>query len=126
MFRFGFESLAEAFPVRQVFGGSSRFQVRTAIGSCSISMRPRLDVAASGPELEPEPRRALQRVSKARSLDQPTPRDAASAFANSGQAVLQALGAMCHVWTAPGWQGKSSRCRLGRCSHVFGLFVRFT
>src|SRR5262245_27412837 len=32
----------------------------------------------------------------------------------------------CHVWTAPGWQGESSRRRLGRCSHVFGLFVRFT
>ncbi len=31
-----------------------------------------------------------------------------------------------HVWTAPGWQGKSSRRRLGRCSHVFGLLVRFT
>ena len=28
---------------------------------------------------------------------------------------------MCHVWTAPGWQEKSSRRRLGRCSHVFGL-----
>src|SRR5262245_4732985 len=28
----------------------------------------------------------------------------------------------CHVWTAPGWQEESSRRRLGRCSHVFGLF----
>jgi hypothetical protein len=27
----------------------------------------------------------------------------------------------CHVWTAPGWQGKSSRRRLGRCCHLFGL-----
>jgi len=27
----------------------------------------------------------------------------------------------CHVWTAPGWQGKSSRRVAGRCSHVFGL-----
>ena len=27
----------------------------------------------------------------------------------------------CHVWTAPGWQEFSSRCRLGQCSHVFGL-----
>jgi hypothetical protein len=27
----------------------------------------------------------------------------------------------CHVWTAPGWQEESSRRRLGRCSHVFGL-----
>ena len=26
-----------------------------------------------------------------------------------------------HVWTAPSWQGESSRRRLGRCSHVFGL-----
>jgi len=33
---------------------------------------------------------------------------------------------LCHVWTAPDWQGLSSRRRLGRCSHVFGLFVRFT
>jgi DNA invertase Pin-like site-specific DNA recombinase len=31
-----------------------------------------------------------------------------------------------HVWTAPGWQGLSSRPQAGRCSHVFGLFVRFT
>jgi hypothetical protein len=28
---------------------------------------------------------------------------------------------VCHVWTAPGWQEKSSRRRLGRCCHVFGL-----
>ena len=34
--------------------------------------------------------------------------------------------AMCHVWTAPSWQGKTSRRRLGRCSHVFGLLTRFT
>ena len=34
--------------------------------------------------------------------------------------------AMGHVWTAPGWQEESSRCRVGRCSHVFGLFARFT
>ena len=27
----------------------------------------------------------------------------------------------CHVWTAPGWQEKSLRRRLGRCCHVFGL-----
>ena len=27
-----------------------------------------------------------------------------------------------HVWTAPSWQGKSSRYVAGRCSHVFGLF----
>ena len=30
---------------------------------------------------------------------------------------------MCHVWTAPSWQGKSSRRVAGRCSHVFGLLV---
>src|SRR4029453_8640514 len=30
-----------------------------------------------------------------------------------------------HVWTAPGWQEESSRCRVGRCSHVFGLIARF-
>jgi hypothetical protein len=34
--------------------------------------------------------------------------------------------AMGHVWTAPGWQGESSRCSIGRSSHVFGLFARFT
>ncbi len=28
---------------------------------------------------------------------------------------------MGHVWTAPGWQGFSSRRSIGRCSHVFGL-----
>src|SRR5258706_10128992 len=28
--------------------------------------------------------------------------------------------------TAPGWQEKSSRRRLGRCSHVSGLLMRFT
>jgi hypothetical protein len=33
---------------------------------------------------------------------------------------------MGHVWTAPGWQGISSRSRLGRSSHVFGLLARFT
>jgi hypothetical protein len=32
----------------------------------------------------------------------------------------------CHVWTAPSWQGESSRRIAGRCSHVFGLLVRFT
>jgi hypothetical protein len=32
----------------------------------------------------------------------------------------------CHVWTAPGWQEESSRRRLGRCCHVFGLLMRFT
>jgi len=26
----------------------------------------------------------------------------------------------------PGWQGESSRRRFDRCSHVFGLLVRFT
>jgi hypothetical protein len=33
----------------------------------------------------------------------------------------------CHVWTAPDWQELSSRfCSIGRCSHVFGLLMRFT
>src|SRR5262249_15152730 len=35
------------------------------------------------------------------------------------------MSASCHVWTAPSWQGFSSRLQVGRCSHVFGLFVRF-
>ena len=34
--------------------------------------------------------------------------------------------APCHVWTARSWQGQSSRRSAGRCSHVFGLLVRFT
>jgi len=25
----------------------------------------------------------------------------------------------------PGWQGESSLCSIGRCSHVFGLFARY-
>ena len=29
-------------------------------------------------------------------------------------------------WTAPGWQVKTSRRVAGRCSHVFGLLMRFT
>src|SRR5271165_247494 len=32
----------------------------------------------------------------------------------------------CHVWTAPSWQGESSRRSAGRCSHVFGLLARHT
>jgi hypothetical protein len=36
------------------------------------------------------------------------------------------MSALCHVWTAPSWQGESSRCVAGRCSHVFGLLVRHT
>src|SRR5262249_16673749 len=31
--------------------------------------------------------------------------------------------ASCHVWTAPRWQGFSSRLQAGRCSHVFGLLA---
>jgi hypothetical protein len=29
------------------------------------------------------------------------------------------------VWTAPSWQGKTSRRSVGRCGHVFGLLMRF-
>jgi hypothetical protein len=36
-------------------------------------------------------------------------------------AATQLTDASGHVWTAPSWQGESSRRRLGRCSHVFGL-----
>src|SRR5262245_9912822 len=36
------------------------------------------------------------------------------------------MSALCHVWTAPSWQGFSSRLRAGRCSHVFGLLARHT
>jgi hypothetical protein len=31
-----------------------------------------------------------------------------------------------HVWTAPGWQEESSLCSVGRSSHVFGLFARYS
>jgi hypothetical protein len=31
-----------------------------------------------------------------------------------------------HVWTAPGWQGESSLCGVGRSGHVFGLFARYS
>ncbi len=34
--------------------------------------------------------------------------------------------ALCHVWTAPSWQGFSARSQAGRCSHVFGLLARHT
>src|SRR5262249_6817505 len=34
--------------------------------------------------------------------------------------------AKCHVWTAPSWQGFSSRLQAGRCSNVFGLLARHT
>ena len=36
------------------------------------------------------------------------------------------MSALCHVWTAPSWQGFSSRLQAGRCSHVFGLLARDT
>src|SRR5215469_13590665 len=36
------------------------------------------------------------------------------------------MSTLCHVWTAPSWQGFSSRLQAGRCSHVFGLFARHT
>ena len=35
-----------------------------------------------------------------------------------------AMSAWCHAWTAPSWQGKSSRRTAGRRSHVFGLLAR--
>ena len=44
----------------------------------------------------------------------------------SGHRPTRQMSAKCHVWTAPSWQGFSSRLQVGRCSHVFGLFVRFT
>ena len=28
------------------------------------------------------------------------------------------MSAKCHVWTAPGWQVKTSRCVAGRCSRA--------
>jgi len=33
---------------------------------------------------------------------------------------------ICHVRTAPSWQGFSLRLQVGRCGRVFGLVVRFT
>src|ERR1035437_3493428 len=50
-----------------------------------------------------------------------------TAWSNSGKFVAAPrMSDMCHVWTAPSWQGLSSRCSIGRCSHVFGLLVRHT
>jgi hypothetical protein len=46
---------------------------------------------------------------------------ATSAFGEERKFPRISMSALCHVWTAPGWQEKSSRRRLGRCSHVFGL-----
>ena len=48
-------------------------------------------------------------------------------FTPEKQTFVSALrmSALCHVWTAPGWQVKTSRCVAGRCSHVFGLLARF-
>jgi hypothetical protein len=40
--------------------------------------------------------------------------------------ALRGMSALCHVWTAPSWQGFSSRLQAGRCSHVFGLLARHT
>ena len=49
------------------------------------------------------------------------------AFGTSGISKWLARGfSKSHVWTAPSWQGKTLRRRLGRCSHVSGLFVRLT
>ena len=38
--------------------------------------------------------------------------------------TAQGHGGMCHVWTAPRWQGLCARRRSGRSSHVFGLLMR--
>jgi hypothetical protein len=34
------------------------------------------------------------------------------------------MSAKCHVWMASGWQVKTPRRTLGRCSYVFGLLAR--
>src|SRR6516162_4840430 len=49
-----------------------------------------------------------------------------SASASCGHNAPWFTAAVCHVWTAPSWQGFSSRLQAGRCSHVFGLFARHT
>ena len=48
------------------------------------------------------------------------------AFNSDRICASQRTDAMCHVWTAPSWQGVSSRSQAGRCSHVFGLLARHT
>ncbi len=50
---------------------------------------------------------------------------AASNGAASQKGLAEAT-ALSHVWTAPSWQGKTSRRLADRCGHVFGLLVRFT
>src|SRR5207342_1145012 len=42
------------------------------------------------------------------------------AFNGDRICASQRTDTMCHVWTAPSWQGESSRRVAGRCSHVFG------
>src|SRR5262249_20513654 len=53
-------------------------------------------------------------------------RSAALSRSTIGPGVPAGANRMCHVWTAPSWQGFSSRLRAGRCSHVFGLLARHT
>jgi hypothetical protein len=47
-----------------------------------------------------------------------------SAIRTTAVTVARKTAAMCHVWTAPRWQGLSSRYRSGRSSHAFGLMMR--
>jgi hypothetical protein len=39
------------------------------------------------------------------------------------QVGRRGMSEMCHVWTAPSWQGKSSRRIAGRCSVTYGTPV---
>jgi hypothetical protein len=85
--------------------------------------------SASGPTgrnaigVQPECPRWVIRVAPTGSKASP---NVCYAFNSDRICASQRTDAMCHVWTAPSWQGESSRRVAGRCSHVFGLLVRFT
>src|SRR4029077_3541293 len=74
-------------------------------------MRPRAEAAVTQP---PHHRLLPSRIASQR-RNHP-PKKLATDFCNK----------ICHVWTAPSWQGFSSRLQAGRRSHVFGLLARHT
>jgi len=47
-------------------------------------------------------------------------------MAQSGNPGPSPMSAKCHVWTAPIGKSFLHVCSIGRCSHVFGLQMRFT
>jgi hypothetical protein len=74
------------------------------------------DKAFLKPDLEPVDL-ALRQV-----LETPNKPIKHSYFIEYGLASIVASNG--HVWTAPGWQVKTSRRSIGRCCHVSGLLMR--